>query len=302
MTQTGPNLFILGAPKCGTTALVTWLSAHSQIYVSPRKEPHFYSAEYQLTPSWAKYSALFEGAEPVHRWRCDASVWQLYSDSAVPAIMAERPAARFIVMLRNPLEMVPSMHAQQVLNGNERLTRLPDALARDAARRAGRGDGVLRGYPPDHLAYLHSCALGWQVARLFERVPPAQVHLVFLEDLRADPKACIAAVCAFLGLPVEYPETLERVNGASVRRFATLDRAAKAVGDWKSDAGITLRLGLLARLRKWNRKPQPVQPVAHDVIALMRGAFAEDVVLLGRLTGRDLAHWLEPEPRAEVRT
>ena len=37
-----PNLFIIGAAKCGTTSLHNYLNAHPQIFMSPFKEPGFF--------------------------------------------------------------------------------------------------------------------------------------------------------------------------------------------------------------------------------------------------------------------
>ena len=73
-------------------------------------------SEYRLTPTLEAYEALFEQAGEKHRWVCDASVWQMFSPNAVPAILDYCPDASFIVMLRNPVRMVPSMHRQQLVN------------------------------------------------------------------------------------------------------------------------------------------------------------------------------------------
>ena len=37
-----PNTFIIGAPKCGTSAMANYLDQHPDIYVSPIKEPHYF--------------------------------------------------------------------------------------------------------------------------------------------------------------------------------------------------------------------------------------------------------------------
>ena len=37
-----PNFFIVGAQKAGTTSLYQYLNQHPQVYMSPRKEPHFF--------------------------------------------------------------------------------------------------------------------------------------------------------------------------------------------------------------------------------------------------------------------
>ena len=40
--MTMPNFFIVGAQKAGTTSLYHYLNQHPQVYMSPRKEPHFF--------------------------------------------------------------------------------------------------------------------------------------------------------------------------------------------------------------------------------------------------------------------
>ena len=37
-----PDFFIIGAPKCGTTALATYLAEHPNIQLSDPKEPHYF--------------------------------------------------------------------------------------------------------------------------------------------------------------------------------------------------------------------------------------------------------------------
>ena len=66
-----PNLFLVGAAKAGTTSLYDSLARHPAIYMSPMKEPHFFS-RIEPAPSWegffphvsdeAEYLALFKGA------------------------------------------------------------------------------------------------------------------------------------------------------------------------------------------------------------------------------------------------
>ena len=46
-----PNLFILGAPKCGTTTLYNYLDQAQDIFNSNVKEPHYFYKNYQLTNS-----------------------------------------------------------------------------------------------------------------------------------------------------------------------------------------------------------------------------------------------------------
>ena len=45
MTRAGriPEFFIVGHPKCGTTALYEMLSGHPQVFLPERKEPRWFA-------------------------------------------------------------------------------------------------------------------------------------------------------------------------------------------------------------------------------------------------------------------
>jgi hypothetical protein len=289
-----PNLFILGAPKCGTTALATWLSAHPEVFVSPVKEPHYFCEDHRLTPTLGAYEALFSEADPQrHRWVCEASVWHLFSDTAVPNILRYAPEARFIVMVRSPLDMAPSMHEQHRFNGDELVPDFAEALALDATRNQGNPEGVRPGYPePRHLAYFRSCALGWQLERLFERVPRERVHVIVFDDLARDASGTHADVLAFLGLPAMPLADAGKVNAAKRRKSFLLDAWVLQLAKVKQRLGIKARFGLLAGIRRWNITPHRRAPLPYPLLRMMGERYAADVALLGRLLGRDLAPWL----------
>lgn len=289
-----PNLFILGAPKCGTTAMATWLSAHPEVFVSPVKEPHYFSEEHRLTPTLEKYEALFVDADPQHhRWVCEASVWHLFSDTAVPNILDYAPDARFIVMVRNPLDMAPSMHEQHRFNGDELVVDFAKALALNDIRSRGAPIGVRAGYPqPGHMAYYSSCALGWQVARLFEWVPKDHVHVIVHDDMNDDPFQVYAAALRFLDLPNVPSINFERINAAKRRKSFLLDAWVLRMVQIKQYFGITRRFGALSRIRRWNSRTHQRKPPPNSTLTEMVKGYADDVELLSTLIGRDLSSWL----------
>ena len=50
--MTKPNLFIVGAPKCGTSSMYDYLAQHPDIYMSERKEPRFFGSDLDLREGW----------------------------------------------------------------------------------------------------------------------------------------------------------------------------------------------------------------------------------------------------------
>lgn len=113
---TVPNLFLVGAPRCGTTSLYRYLAAHEEIFMSPVKEPHFLGSDpYDPTSlrDESRSRALFEHAGGA-RVAGEASVWYLYSQTAAKQIRDFSPDARILILLRNSVDMVLSLHTHHV--------------------------------------------------------------------------------------------------------------------------------------------------------------------------------------------
>jgi hypothetical protein len=99
-TQPGevPDFYIVGHPKCGTTALYEMLRRHPQIYMPELKETRFFARELHprsppsLPASLDAYLALFDAAGP-HQRVGEASPSYLRSHAAARRIAELRPDA-----------------------------------------------------------------------------------------------------------------------------------------------------------------------------------------------------------------
>ena len=99
-----------------------FLSKHPNVFMSPRKEPHYFCDDFPGLLGCAsldEYLALFEEASADHVAVGEASVWYMYSKVAVKNILKFNPDAKFIIMLRNPVDLVYSMHAQSLNSVDE---------------------------------------------------------------------------------------------------------------------------------------------------------------------------------------
>ena len=69
--MTLPNFLLIGAPKCGTTSVYHYLRQHPHVFMSPVKEPHFFSwrelpsqvreRQSTIVKTLEDYRALFDG-------------------------------------------------------------------------------------------------------------------------------------------------------------------------------------------------------------------------------------------------
>ena len=116
-TDTGPpiaNLFIVGAPKCGTTAWVEYLRTHPDIFFPDSKEDCYFATDlpnFRFIHSEADYAKLFEGRGSA-KIVGEASAMYLFSDAAAGAIRRYNPDAKILIFLREQEEFLPSLHNQ----------------------------------------------------------------------------------------------------------------------------------------------------------------------------------------------
>src|SRR5215210_6007139 len=194
-----PNFFIVGAPKCGTTALYEYLRPHPNIFMSELKEPHFFARDlgtYPKIKTLEDYTRLFEGATEEHLRVGEASVYYLRSAVAAANIREFNPAAKIIAMYRNPVDMVYSFHSQ-LLYWSEEIEPDFETAWRLQERRSRGLDLPPRSRGAFLLQYADVGRFGSQTERLLSVFPPSQVKLILYDDFTASPQRIYDEVIAF---------------------------------------------------------------------------------------------------------
>ena len=236
-----PNLFILGAPKCGTTSIYNWLNEHPGICMSKVKEPHYFNFDHthRVVTNYSEYLTLFKRSEENEIVFGESSVWYLYSKKAVPAIIEKYglSSLKFIVMLRNPVSMAPALHEQQVFNLNEPEKDFETAwrlqFTRDFSKKPMKTTRDV-----NLLEYGEICKLGQQVERLLDNVPKQQIHFILMDDLKLDPNRVYLNLLEFLEVQKFQDLHLTAANTAKQRQSQFLALIVKELGLLKQKFGI----------------------------------------------------------------
>ena len=313
-------LFIVGAPRAGTTTMSHWLRANPQILFPFVKEPHFFTqhdlrglAEPELRRVVERdyldhFFAPPEGDQSVG---ADCSVSYLYAPEQLEPVLKLWPDSRFVVSVRDPLTLLPSLHKRLIFTGDENLRRFEDAWAAVPARAAGR-QIPWSTIEPKWLRYDEAARYATYIERLFAAVGKERCLVVLFDDLVADPAGQHRRLTEFAGLrPVPLPESEpKRVSRgvrflflqqllkrpprvllpylASITHYARFDRRARNSEPRKSQS-------LRKRVLQWNNIPDEKTPVPIGVQRDIKAHFQEEVDRLGQLIGRDLGHWLQPK-------
>lgn len=304
-----PNLFMVGAPKCGTTALATYLTQHPDVFVAS-KELNFFGkdldfrtrrgAPWQITED--AYLAWFAQAGD-RRYRGDHSVFYLYSKSAAQEIREASPRARVIIMLRNPVDQMYSQHSEMVFQGDEDLKDFSRALEAEEYRR--RGERVPSGCQKVFgLFYRDLARYSSQVERYIATFGRSMVHVVLHEDLASDPAFVYGQVLEFLGVSVDQSPSFDVVNPNKVARsdlvMAVLRRAPRSLR-WAGRAVVRdqyRRASLRRRLHAMNTLYKPRAPMDAGMRRSLEEEFRPEVQRLEQVLGRDLGVWHAPERRS----
>lgn len=277
-------LFLIGAPKAGTSSVARALGQHPDVCVSSVKEPMYftdfaertwtgYGSEGMLrtlTPTRAAYEATF-AHDPAASWRVDASTDYLHCPVAPERIaaFAREPGVgqvRVAVLLRDPVDRAISQYQHTVRDGFETGT-LREALSREAER-------IAAGHHPlyYHVARsrYHGAVAAWK-----QRFPTLMV-LDYHELLQGG--RVIESVLLAMGLAPAAPPEIPHENASRVYKNRMLGVAMRTRGPMIEAARRLvpppLRRALRERLVRWN-EVQYV-PDRREVDAL-RLALSDDI-------------------------
>jgi hypothetical protein len=287
-----PNFFIVGAPKCATTALATYLDRHPEVGLIG-KEVHFFGSDLEFRrrlPTLDEYLAL---ARPLAHLPAvgDASVYYLFSKTAPGEIKAFCPEARIIIMLRNPVDVIYSLHRQLLSNADEDIEDFEQALAAEPERTAGRC--IPRSAHPAHaLRYRAMVAFPEQVARYLRAFGRERVLILLYDDIVGDAPGVFRTTLEFLGIDPEFRTTLERINEARRLRFRTARRIQKnlpkAMLNWMPRPLWSSVSAMYCGLVYADAKPSPMRPALR---ARLLEEFRPEIDRLSGIIERDMSHW-----------
>ncbi len=293
-----PNLYILGAPKCGTTALCTYLRQHPDVLMPP-KEMHYFGSDLVFRnkprPTRDQYLSRYEsgGSE---RYRGDSAIWYLYSQSAAGEIFEASPDARCIALLRRPDDMVHALHSEFLYQGDEDIHDLGVALEAEEDRRGGER------IPPTcdvpwALQYRHVARYADQLARYQSVFSPDQLHVVLFDDLAVDTSGVYKGILEFLGVDTSFAPEFAVVNTNKVARSPGFREFLRNPPTPVRRLGQTLvrdqrvRRALGRRLVSLNTDQVPREPLDPAVRSGLQTAYADQVARLATLIDRDLSGW-----------
>lgn len=255
-----PSLFIVGAPKCGTTAWYRYLGDHPEVFFPELKEPHYFCEDlpgFRRITDEPSYLDLFEdgaGTAVVG----EASVFYLYSAVAADRIAKFNPNAKILIFLREQADFLPSLHHQYLYHFQETIGDFEAAWRLSDKRPPETIPPTCR--EPKLLDYAAVGRFQEQVERYLAVFPPDQMRVVYFDDWIGDPRSTYRGILEFLGLPDDGRTDFTPVNAAKHVRNKLLARLTqyppgpmlKVIKALKRVSGRST-LGIAKQIEKLNR-------------------------------------------------
>jgi hypothetical protein len=302
-----PDFFIVGHPKCGTTALYSMLKAHPQVYMPELKEPRFFSSDLRdrfrppeatpLPDTLEDYLSLFACATATQRLG-EASPSYLVSHVAAEEIAKLQPQARIIAILREPASFLRSLHLQFLQAHVETEADLRKAIALEGARGEGR-HLPSRSHRSQMLQYSEHVRYVEQLRRYHAVFAPEQVLVLIYDDLRRDNETTMRKVLRFLEvddaalIPIREVNPTVRVRSHRMHELVhtvsvgrdPMSRMLKRTVKALTPSGMSRGGAVALRDRLLFADPEPAD---ERLMAELRSRYHDEVVALSEYLGRDL--------------
>lgn len=282
--QPWPNLFIPGAPKCGTTSLHRYLDQHPQVHMSDPKEPHFFDFTWDelhddneaFAQATEAYLALFEAGAKADV-RGESTPGYLHKPEVADRIAETVPEARFIVAARDPIERAHSDWWMLVRMDKEDRSFDEVMLAEIQATDPEERYHIRRGLYHEH------------VARYKDTFGEDNVHVMLMEDLKHDALGVLQEIARFLDIdpaPMDQVDhgTVHNPGGQPKNALASwlltderVHKAARAV----LPKGLRVYLGDHVLVED-KQRPAPEPQTVRALVEVFEPSVAELEEMLGR--------------------
>lgn len=291
-----PNFLIIGAAKCGTTALYYYLKQHPEISFPKLKEPKFFSSTGEVFPhngvgdisidkyavkSFDQYQKLFSKIK--NKRIGEASPDSLYFHKRTAKLIKEKLGdIPIIIVLRNPSERAFSAYMYLKRDSRESLSFL-DGLKAEEKRLENNWDYIW-GYK--------KCGLYHEQVHTFLN-EFTNVKIILQEDLHSNTKKVLTQLFNFLNVAENFESNSNLQHNVSGIPNNIFSRFLLSRNNILSTFIRELMKLIIPRflLEKVAAKTLEKMPLSEEAKLYLNSYFLEDICKLEKLIKKDLSHW-----------
>lgn len=202
------NFFVVGHGKCGSTILYEYFKKHPSVEVPKKKEIKFFCKDQFREDELNKiffnvrklkeYHSLFD-FDKSKEYYADFSPQYVASSVAAKEIYHYNSKAKILILFREPVSYLKSIHKQLIQNCEEDVKDLKKALELENKRKKEKF------IPPytrltERIFYSERIKYAKQLKRFLDVFPKEQIKVVIYEDFKKDNQKIMNELCDFLDI------------------------------------------------------------------------------------------------------
>ena len=297
MTNSKPDFFIVGAPKCGTTAFNEYLNEHPNINMI-EKELHYWGSDLVYEKRVSELEEIYfkelENKFSEGKLIGEGAVWYLSSEKAAKELKEFAPKAKVLIFLRNPTEAIYSLHSNMTFNGNEPITSFERALKIQKERETNIHQNF--NCPTIAFQYQKVYSYSEQIQRYYNEFGKENVKIILFESFLENKQKTYNEVLSFLELN-NFTIDFKQINANKERRS---NRLMSLIFSPKSMTKMVVRNlipikpwreSIKSKLIKSNTKISKRTVMNSETNQKLKAFFKSDIELLEKLIDADLSNW-----------
>lgn len=291
-----PNFFIVGASKSATTSLHYYLGQHPEIFMSAEKEiSYFFVGEEQRDRKGLKeYMENFKDVKD-EKIIGETTPSYLYSDNALKEIKEFSPKAKILISLREPVEMLKSLHSQYLFNGEEIIKDFKEAMnSKDNKNRLKKRSSYSTFKEPFY--YKDKINYYKYVKRYIDVFGKNNVLIILYDDLKNDTKNTYKTILRFLEVDYGFEPNFKIKNPNKEVKSLFLRKLSRNTLRFFPILKKVVPLNIQDYLRDITFTTSPREEVINkEYENKLRKEFTKDIEELEELINKDLSSWKEKQ-------
>ncbi len=287
-----PNFFFVGHTRSGTTSLKAELDQHPDI--------HFYFAK-----SWQKpngpfgFESSFKNIEEfleAFRGVKEKRVGQKSGDYLSCPWAAERikefnPDAKIIMILRNPIDVMYSLHATMLYRETvENIEDFEEALKMETVRKKKYGYKIIPTKYHPHMLYRETVRYPQQVKRYFELFGEKNVKVIIFDEYIKNKSSILRDILKFLHVDEDFE--IKHMNTNAGRKYRNREIHSAVMTNKFGIRGVLRNIpGIAKAYRKINNSEFKRKPLDPSLKKSLQGDLKEEIDELSLMLKKDLSYW-----------
>lgn len=296
-----PDFFIVGAPKCGTTSLYEYLKQHPDLFLPEGKEIAFFSKDFtkeanahqstaykktSLAPkTLAQYLDYFSDYKD-QKIIGTSSPWDLTSEVDAIEIKKVNPKAKIIIIIREPIGLLKSLHIQLQYTQAENIKSLKKALAAEEERR--KNNQVPKtAQRASFLFYREYTKFSKHIQKYQNAFPKEQIKIIIFDDFINDTAKVYEDLLDFLGVDTTFKPDFKIFNATKVSRIHFLNHPL-LIASIAKILPKSIRYKLSKLNKKFNTKTAQKESLDPETEKSLKKDLKPELEKTGDLINRDL--------------